>query len=185
MGRMKIYTKTGDKGETGLRGGKRVAKSDAQVAAYGDADEANAAVGAALALLPRRRAFAKLRLDLERVQAQLFEAGAALSSPAGSKESAAFPTDAAAWLEAEIDRLTGELPGLKHFILPGGSPAGAQLHLARTVTRRAERAVVGLGGYPSVVVYLNRLSDFLFVIARWMNLRQHGGETRWLGTPAA
>ncbi|TBR17337.1 cob(I)yrinic acid a,c-diamide adenosyltransferase [bacterium] len=178
---MKIYTKTGDRGETGLRGGKRVPKSDAQVAAYGDADETNAALGAALALIPRRRAFAKMRLDLERVQAQLFEAGAALSSPAGSPESAAFPAGAADWLEAEIDRMTAELPELKHFILPGGCPAGAQLHLARTVCRRAERAVVGLGSFPSVVVYLNRLSDFLFVAARWTNLRLRGGETRWLG----
>lgn len=182
---MKIYTKTGDKGETGLRGGKRVAKSDAQVAAYGDVDEANAAVGAALGLIPRRRAFAKLRLDLEKVQAQLFEAGAALSSPAGSPESAAFPEGAAAWLEAEIDRLSAELPELRHFILPGGCPAGAQLHLARAVTRRAERAAVGLASYPSVVVYLNRLSDFLFVAARWANLRLRGGETRWLGKAAS
>jgi len=177
---VKIYTKTGDRGETGLRGGKRVAKSDAQVAAYGDVDETNAALGTSLSLLPRRRAFAKLRLDLERVQGQLFEAGAALSSPAGSAESAAFPADASAWLEAEIDRLTAELPELRHFILPGGVPAGAQLHLARTVCRRAERGVVGLGGYPSVVVYLNRLSDFLFVAARWVNGRLRGGETRWL-----
>jgi cob(I)alamin adenosyltransferase len=179
MGAMKIYTKTGDRGETGLRGGKRVPKSDSQVAAYGDVDETNAAVGAALSLLPRRRAFAKLRLDLEKVQAQLFEAGAALSSPAGSPESAAFPADAPAWLEAEIDRLTAELPELRHFILPGGSAPGAQLHLARTVCRRAERAVVGLGSSPTVVVYLNRLSDFLFVAARWVNARLRGGETLW------
>ncbi|TPW21876.1 MAG: putative ATP:cob(I)alamin adenosyltransferase [Elusimicrobia bacterium] len=178
---MKIYTKTGDRGETGLRGGKRVAKSDAQVAAYGDVDEANAALGAALALIARTKTFARLVLDLEKVQAQLFEAGAALSSPAGSPESAAFPAGAADWLEAEIDRLTADLPELKHFILPGGSPAGAQLHLARTVCRRAERAVVGLGSYPSVVVFLNRLSDFLFVAARWANHRLRGGETRWLG----
>lgn len=178
---MKIYTKTGDRGETGLRGGKRVAKNDAQVAAYGDVDETNAFLGSALALLPRRRAFAKLRLDLEKIQAQLFESGAALSSPAGSPESAAFPADAAGWLEAEIDRMTAELPELKHFILPGGSPAGAHLHLARTVCRRAERAVVGLGSYPSVVVFLNRLSDFLFVAARWANMRLRGGETRWMG----
>jgi cob(I)alamin adenosyltransferase len=178
---VKIYTKTGDSGETGLRGGKRVPKSDRQVAAYGDVDETNAAVGAALGLLPRRRAFAKLRLDLEKVQAQLFEAGAALSAPAGSPESAAFPAGAADWLEAEIDRMTADLPELRHFILPGGAPAGAHLHLARTVCRRAERGVVGLGTFPSVVVFLNRLSDFLFVAARWANNRLRGGETRWLG----
>ena len=81
--------------------------------------------------------------------------------------------------------MTAELPELRHFILPGGCPAGAQLHLARAVSRRAERAVVGLGSYPSAVVFLNRLSDFLFVAARWANLRLRGGETRWLGKSAA
>lgn len=177
---MKIYTKTGDGGTTGLRGGRRVLKSDAQVAAYGEVDEANAAVGLALSWLPKTKAFARLRGSLDGVQVRLFEAGAALASPEGSADAAAFPEDAAGALEADIDRMTAELPELRHFIMPGGAPAGAQLHAARTAVRRAERAVVALGAFPAVVVYLNRLSDFLFVAARWANRRLKAPETRWL-----
>ncbi|MBI5595048.1 MAG: cob(I)yrinic acid a,c-diamide adenosyltransferase [Elusimicrobia bacterium] len=178
---MKIYTKTGDKGETGLRGGSRLPKSDPRVQAYGDVDELNAALGLVPVSVPRRRAFSKLRLDLERVQGQLFELGAALSSPAGTAEAAAFRAGSELWLEAEIDRMTADLPPLSHFILPGGSQAGAALHLARTVCRRAERAAVALGkdAPPQSVVYLNRLSDFLFVCARWANNRLRSPEARW------
>ena len=182
---MKIYTKTGDKGETGLRGGTRVPKSHARVAAYGETDELNAAIGLSLGALPRRRAFAKLRLDLERVQDEIFRAGAALSAPAGTPEAAAFSAGTESWLEAEIDRMTADLPPLRQFILPGGAPAAAFLHQARAVGRRAERAVVALGpeAPATVVVYLNRLSDFLFVAARWANNRLRAVETRWRGLP--
>ena len=182
---MKIYTKTGDKGDTGLRGGTRVPKCSPRVAAYGETDELNAAIGLALSALPHRRAFAKLRLDLERVQDEIFRTGAALSSPAGTPEAGAFPAGSEAWLEPEIDRMTADLPPLRQFILPGGVPPAAALHLARTVSRRAERAVVALGpeAPASVVVYLNRLSDFLFVAARWTNNRLRGIETRWRGLP--
>ena len=178
---MKIYTKTGDKGDTGLRGGKRLPKSDPRVSAYGDVDELNASLGLLPASLPRRRAFSKLRLDLEKVQCQLFELGAALSSPAGTPEASAFKAGSELWLEAEIDRMTADLPPLANFILPGGVPAGAVLHHARTVCRRAERATVALGAEapPQAVVYLNRLSDFLFVCARWVNNRLRSPEARW------
>lgn len=176
---MKIYTKTGDKGQTGLRGGARVSKADPRVGAYGEVDELNAVLGLAAGALPRRRAFAQLRLDLERVQGELFSAGAALSSPPGSPEEAAFKAGTELWLEAEIDRMSAVLPALANFILPGGAAPAAALHQARAVCRRAERAVVGLGTAEPVVTYLNRLSDFLFVCARWMNNRLRSPETRW------
>lgn len=182
---MRIYTTTGDRGETGLRGGARVPKCHPRVAAYGETDELNAAVGLALGALPRRRAFAKLRLDLERAQDELFRAGAALSAPAGTPEAAGFPAGAEGWLEAEIDRMSSDLPPLRNFILPGGAPPACALHLARAVARRSERAVVALGAEApaAVVVYLNRLSDFLFTAARWANHRLRGVETRWRGLP--
>ncbi|MDE2292079.1 MAG: cob(I)yrinic acid a,c-diamide adenosyltransferase [Elusimicrobia bacterium] len=181
---MKIYTKTGDKGETGLRGNVRVPKSHPRVSAYGDVDELNSALGAALAALPRRRAFAALRLDLERAQRELFEAGAALAAPAGTPPASAFPAGREAWMEPEIDRLWGQLPPLDCFILPGGVPAAAALHVARAVCRRAERSVVALGAEApaGVVIHLNRLADFLFAAARWTNRRLGGAETGWRGS---
>ena len=150
-------------------------KSDPQVAAYGDVDELNCALGAALACLPAQAH--ELTERLGRIQQELFVAGAIL---AGQK--AAMPDGAAARLEREIDTMTAELPELRRFILPGGAPAGAALHLARAVCRRAERAVVGLPDAPAdVVVYLNRLSDHLFVSARWVNRRAGVAETTWAG----
>jgi cob(I)alamin adenosyltransferase len=172
---LKIYTKTGDRGETGLIGGRRVRKDDPAVAAYGDVDELNCAVGAASALLAHEAR--DLKAGLTRVQEELFVAGAIL---AGQK--ASVPAAAAARLEAEIDAMTAELPELKNFILPGGSPAGAALHLARAVCRRAERAVVALKSPPAdVVLYLNRLSDHLFTAARWVNKLEGAAETPWRG----
>ena len=160
---MKIYTKTGDKGETGLIGGRRVRKDEAHVAAYGDVDELNAAVGAVEA--------PALREGLTAIQKELFVVGAIL---AGQKDAAAPSPDR---LEREIDRMTAELPELRHFILPRGP-----LHLARTVCRRAERSVVALPDGPAgVVVYLNRLSDWLFVAARWLNAKNATPETIWEG----
>lgn len=167
---MKIYTKTGDKGETGLWGGQRVRKDDARVAAYGQVDELNCAVGAALAVLPEEAA--ALREMLTRVQNELFVVGSIL---AGVQDPAPSPER----LEREIDAMTAELPPLKQFILPGGGPAGAALHLARGVCRRAERAVVPLDGVHDVVVYLNRLSDHLFTAARWANMKSGRTETPW------
>lgn len=179
---MKIYTKSGDGGETGLFGGGRVRKSDARVEAYGEVDEACAALGAARAAL----ADPELAAELGRIQDELFCVGAELASPHGVKARAAVPTVEPRWagrLEQAMDRWDGELPTLHQFVLPGGTPAAAALHLARAVCRRAERRVVALAAQaevdPAVLVYLNRLSDWLFVAARLANHRAGQAETLW------
>lgn len=166
---MKIYTKTGDKGETGLIGGRRVPKNEAHVAAYGDVDECNCVLG--LVDAPA------LRQELAAVQGELFVVGAILAG-----EKSLVPADAVKRLERHIDLMTEELPPLKNFILPGGGKAGAALHLARAVCRRAERSVVALPDpRPDVIIYLNRLSDWLFVAARWVNMKEGRAETVWEG----
>jgi cob(I)alamin adenosyltransferase len=179
---VKIYTKTGDAGETSLFDNSRVSKADHRVEAYGEVDELNATLGAARA--------AGLNDDLaavlETIQKELFGVGARLADP--SKRIARRVTKAAVQesdvqrLEQTIDRLEGELEPLRRFILPGGGLAGALLHVSRTVCRRAERRVVGLGPdlvEPIVIVYLNRLSDLLFVMARVANQRAGVRETEW------
>ncbi len=180
----KIYTKTGDKGETGLWGGGRVSKNHPRVCAYGDVDELNCALGFARAALDAT-SMGAVASALERVQSELFVVGALL---AGGKEKGLAP-QAAARLEREIDALTDDLPPLKQFVLPGGCEAGARLHLARGVCRRAERQVVSLASSErlpeNVVVYLNRLSDYLFTAARWVNARCGRPETPWKGLEAA
>ncbi|HEX9611867.1 MAG TPA: cob(I)yrinic acid a,c-diamide adenosyltransferase [Gemmatimonadales bacterium] len=182
---MKIYTKTGDSGQTGLFGGGRVSKNDPRVAAYGEVDELNAALGVALALEPRTFA----RDLLERVQRDLFTIGAELATPDPAKldktlKSGPLKPEATLALEAEIDRYQGTLPPLKHFILPGGVPKAAALHAARTVCRRAERAVVALSETgavlsPHILPHLNRLSDLLFVLARAANAAASVPEVQW------
>lgn len=176
---MKIYTKTGDAGETGLWGGRRVAKDAPRVHAYGSVDECGAALGLA------RAAGLDPQLDelLAQIQDQLFVVGADLASPG---EAAGIPRVGAEeidFLEQTIDRLESELEPLKQFILPGGSLAAAHLHLARTVCRRAERWVVSLAREepvrPQVLVYLNRLSDCLFVLARAANARAGIADVPW------
>lgn len=179
---MKIYTKTGDDGETSLFDGTRVAKDDPRVAAYGDVDELQAALGVAAAAGPD----AELAGMLEALQRDLFALGARLADPshkiAARVTKAVVGDDSVARLEGWIDRLEEELPPLRHFILAGGCPAGASLHLARTVCRRAERAVLAVGRdavEPHVLVYLNRLSDLLFVMARAANHRAGAAEIAW------
>jgi len=179
---MKIYTKTGDAGDTGLFGGPRVSKDDARVEAYGEVDELNAALGAARA----RGLDAEIDRLLEAVQEQLFTVGAELATPPGAKAHSAVPPISPDWigaLETAIDRFQEELPPLRHFILPGGSRPGADLHLARAVCRRAERRVVALHRRepvaPEVLSLLNRLSDFLFVAARLANHRTRTAEVAW------
>lgn len=179
---MKIYTKTGDAGETGLFGGPRVAKDDARVEAYGAVDELNATLGVARA----RGGDAEIDGLLAAVQDQLFAVGAELATPPGAKAHSAVPPVAPSWtsaLEAAIDRFEVELPPLRHFILPGGSALGADLHLARAVCRRAERRVVALHHADrvatDVLALLNRLSDFLFVAARVANHRAKVAEVTW------
>src|SRR5205823_5279735 len=162
---MRLYTRTGDAGETGLIGGARVAKDSTRVAAYGEVDEANAAIGLALAT----ECHGELRAALERIQSDLFNLGADLAAPAAASATAPRVTAAMVErLESEIDHFEEALPPLHHFVLPGGTVAAASLHLARAVCRRAERRVVALRAAepvgPHVVPYLNRLSDLLFVL---------------------
>jgi cob(I)alamin adenosyltransferase len=180
---MKIYTRTGDKGDTGLLGGTRVQKSDPRVAAYGDVDELNACLGVARA---QPGIDADVREMLAHIQKDLFAIGAQLADPAekiSARVAKAAVGDAdVERLEHWIDALEADLPPLRRFILPGGSAGGSLLHLARTVCRRAERAIVGLGGGkvdPRLVIYINRLSDLLFVLARAVNHRTGQAETEW------
>jgi cob(I)alamin adenosyltransferase len=172
----RIYTRTGDDGSTALGNGERRPKHDLRVAAYGTVDEANAAIGMA-----RLHTGADQRVDamLARIQNDLFDLGADLCSPDKGKgpggERLAIVDAQVARLEQEIDALNGELTPLRSFVLPGGTPAAAMLHLARTVCRRAERMIVELSQRPgesvsaAVVKYINRLSDFLFVASRYVN----------------
>ena len=182
---MKIYTRTGDGGETGLFDGTRVPKSDARVSAYGDVDELNAWLGLARASLTDAGAPGQgLAAILEHMQRDLFALGSRLADPAhkiaGRVVKAAIAPEDIARLEGWIDELDTELPPLRRFVLPGGSTAGAALHVARTVCRRAERAMVALGGVdPELLVYINRVSDLLFVMARAANQRHGSPEVEW------
>lgn len=178
--RVKIYTKTGDAGETGLFGGARVSKADPRVDSYGAVDEANACLGVVRAAgVP-----AEIDVMLDRIQRDLFALGAQLADgrpdPKAFEGKTRLGEDDITRLEQWIDQLESELPPLKHFILAGGSPAGAALHLARTVCRRAERRMVTVQGINSVqLIYVNRLSDLLFVIARAVNQRAGVPEIEW------
>jgi cob(I)alamin adenosyltransferase len=181
----KIYTRRGDDGSTGLFGGPRVRKDDLRVSAYGDVDELNSALGVAREEVPE----GDLRSLIDALQSELFTLGAQLATPdpeAAPKEIPRIAPQQVERLEREIDRLTEQLPPMKNFILPGGSRAGAALHLCRTVCRRAERKLVELAaGAPvpqEVLAYMNRLSDLLFVMARAANLRAGGREIPWVPT---
>src|SRR5213596_36947 len=175
---VKIYTKTGDAGETSLFGGKRVPKDDSRVRAYGDVDELNATLGFAAALEPRT--FESVLLQT--IQRALFTIGAELATPDADKRTKALARSGAAVgpsevgaLEDVIDTHEAKLKPLKNFILPGGTPKAAAFHVARTVCRRAERSVVALARdqkiNASIIHYLNRLSDLLFVLARAVNMQ--------------
>ena len=177
---MKIYTKTGDSGETSLYGGQRVRKDVVRVETYGTVDECNAVLGVALTLLTDGAA----KAIVTRIQGELFEVGADLATPQARGEVVPrVRPEATARLETEIDAFEEELPPLRHFILPGGSPGGAALHQARAVCRRAERCLVTLEQTeeinPEVTRYLNRLSDHLFVLARLVNHRAGAAEMPW------
>ena len=178
---MKIYTRTGDGGETSLFDGTRARKDDARVDAYGEVDEVNAWLGFVRASKPDATVDEALLL----IQRDLFALGAQLADPADklatSMAKAVIGDDEVSRLEQLIDLLETELAPLRHFILPGGSPAGSALHLARTVCRRAERSIVALRPAvdPVLVRYINRLSDLLFVVARVVNQRAGVAETEW------
>lgn len=185
----RIYTRTGDAGSTALSTGERRPKYDLRIEAYGAVDEANAALG-----LARLSSGAWPRLDamLARIQNDLFDLGADLSTPEGGAKPEWTPLriidSQVERLEREIDELNAELEPLRSFVLPGGAPCAAHLHLARTVCRRAERLMVALAARQGEIVgapalkFVNRLSDFLFVASRWVN-RQGAGDVLW--TPGA
>jgi cob(I)alamin adenosyltransferase len=175
----RIYTRLGDGGETHLGDMSRVPKTDPRIEAYGTVDELNATIGVALALpgLPER--FAGW---LQRVQNDLFDVGADLSVPLGGDRSRLrVAAEQTAWLEAACDEVNAELPSLKSFVLPGGSAAAAQLHVCRTVCRRAERRTIACGDdiSPECVRYLNRLSDLLFIVSRAANVDAGVEEPLW------
>ncbi len=179
---MKIYTRTGDMGQTGLFGGGRVPKDDPRVTAYGEVDELNAALGVA-----RAAGLGTLDPWCQDLQDQLFTVGAVLATPRGTRAAAHIPHVREEWvaaMESRIDELQATLPPQTHFILPGGTPAAAALHLARTVCRRAERTVVPLfreGQVEELALrFLNRLSDFLFVMARAANHRAGVKDVPWI-----
>jgi cob(I)alamin adenosyltransferase len=180
---MKIYTRTGDDGTTSLFSGGRVAKHHLRVECYGTVDELNSVIGMARTHQPVSDA------DLARIQHQLFNLGADLATPLDASTSHVVRMDAAniEWLEQSIDRMMEDLPTLRYFILPGGSPAAAALHVARTVCRRAERLAVALQEHEPigdhVLPYLNRLSDYLFTLARWENQQAGIPEEKWSITP--
>jgi cob(I)alamin adenosyltransferase len=185
---LKIYTKTGDGGDTGLYGGTRVSKADPRVAAYGDVDELHAYLGLTRATL-LQSGEAELAAMLERIQRDLFALGARLADPghriAERVTKAVVTGDDVTRLEEWIDGLEATLPPLARFILAGGSEGGASLHVARTICRRAERAMVALlavekGAFePDLLIYINRLSDLLFVMARRANQRAGTPEVEW------
>jgi len=182
---VKIYTRTGDQGTTGLFGGDRVAKCHPRLAAYGTLDELNSVLGVlALNLAPELAAHAPLQL----IQQDLFALGALLATPPAKarrlEQRLTRPTWPVPAMEADIDRLTALAPAMTHFVLPGGCPGSAHGHLARTVCRRAEREVVALAASepvpPEVVVYLNRLSDWLFALSRAANAQAGVEDVKWL-----
>jgi cob(I)alamin adenosyltransferase len=179
----RIYTRLGDDGETHLGDMSRVAKTDGRIVAYGTTDELNAQIGVALALagVPERIAG-----WLRRIQNDLFDVGADLCVPVGLAENHGRPPlrvrpEQTSWLEARCDEANADLPKLRSFVLPGGSPLAAQLHVARTVCRRAEREVVALDvqASPETRRYLNRLSDLLFILARSANRETAAAEPLW------
>lgn len=181
---MKIYTRTGDEGKTSLFGGKRVSKDSLRIETYGTVDELNAVLGIARSLCISN----EIDKYLYEIQNQLFILGADLASPVSIKKKniPRIQSENISFLEKSIDELEAVNEPLRSFILPGGSEIAAQLHFARTVCRRAERLVVRLskkekiGKHP--LIFLNRLSDFLFVLARWVNKKESIAEIKWVKT---
>ena len=184
----KVYTRTGDAGETGLVGGKRLPKDHPRIEAYGSVDELNSVIGLTLSFLAKKEASKrreKLGLILEAIQQKLFDTGSELATLPGDEYKGQINLQAenVEWLEEIIDAMNGELQPLKSFILPGGTSLNAFLHQARTVCRRAERDILKLNQIdlvnPEIIKYINRLSDFLFVAGRWVTETLGETETLW------
>ena len=199
---MKIYTKTGDKGETSLFGGKRVSKSSLRVEAYGTVDELNSAIGVAIAQVQSSKFKVqsyslKLKIELEKIQSDLLEIGSILAKPLSfwgaqrlqnhgedaGQASMTVLKERVEEFEKSIDEMTKMLPELRNFILPGGGVVGSQIHFARTICRRAERRIVELAKKETVdrgiLIYFNRLSDLLFTFGRFANHKENQKETVW------
>lgn len=183
----KIYTRTGDDGTTGLVDGSRISKSDARLHAIGEVDEANCAIGVAVECLESDPKATALVRDLRRIQNDLFDLGADIATPGSSFEPTPMelriiPAQVQ-WLEDAIDRANEELPALTSFILPGGSVPAAHMHMARAISRRAERALVAASQSvainPNALEYINRLSDYLFVLCRVINASRNG-DVMWV-----
>ena len=185
----RIYTRTGDAGETALGSGERVSKAHLRIQAYGTVDETNASLGV-VRLHTTSPEMQKLDLMLARIQNELFDLGADLCVPDTGKDLGYEPLRILPKqyerIEAEIDELNGELSPLRSFVLPGGHPAAAHLHVSRTVCRRAERLIVELASHEGehvsegAIAYANRLSDFFFVASRWANARSGAGDVLWV-----
>ncbi len=183
----KIYTRTGDDGTTGLVDGSRVSKTNARLHAIGEVDETNSALGVALQTLAADEGETPLVAELRRIQNDLFDLGADIATPGESFESSPMElrivSSQVEWLEAAIDKANEQLPPLTSFILPGGSLAAAHMHMARAISRRAERALVAasldVSINPQALNYLNRLSDYLFVLCRLINSTR-GGDIMWV-----
>ncbi|MDC0078061.1 cob(I)yrinic acid a,c-diamide adenosyltransferase [Deltaproteobacteria bacterium] len=184
----KVYTRTGDTGQTGLVGGKRLPKDHPRIESYGSVDELNSVIGLALSFLAKKGASKrreKLGLILEAIQQKLFDIGSELATLPGDEYEGQITLQAenVVWLEEIIDAMNEELQPLKSFILPGGTSLNAFLHQARTVCRRAERDILKLNQIdlvnPEIIKYINRLSDFLFVAGRWVTETLGETETLW------
>ena len=183
----KIYTRTGDDGTTGLVDGSRVSKTASRLHAIGEVDETNSALGVAIQALSADEGDTPLVNELRRIQNDLFDLGADIATPGESFEPSAMELRIVAsqveWLEAAIDHANGQLAPLTSFILPGGSLAAAHMHMARVITRRAERALVAasidVAINPQALNYINRLSDYLFVLCRLINASR-GGDILWV-----
>lgn len=177
---MKIYTKTGDQGETGLFSGQRVSKTHSRVAAYGTLDELNSHLGVAAASHPAPEVAAAITS----LQSLLFELGSDLATILKTPSAARITPEHIGRLEQEMDSMMAVLPPLRAFLLPGGSPAAAQIHVARAVCRRAEREAIEASQIEEIpadaLIFLNRLSDYLFVLARYENLRSGHAEPEWV-----
>lgn len=183
----KIYTRTGDDGTTGLVDGSRRSKADARMHAIGEVDEANSALGIAIAAFERAQGDSALIAGLRRIQNDLFDLGADIATPGEDftpgEMTLRVVQGQVDWLEAAIDSANEQLDPLTSFVLPGGSEAAAAMHLARAISRRAERAFVSAASYeavnPLATTYLNRLSDYLFVLCRLIN-KDRGGDILWV-----
>lgn len=185
MSKFKIYTKTGDQGETSLVGGQRVSKATQRIDLYGEVDELNSCLGMLVSLIPT---YKEIKRDLLFIQGQIFRLGSQLASTVDDREKFNLPSldkSIIAFLEEKIDEMNDQLPQLRNFILPGGSLSSAQAHICRTVARRVERGIVHFKSMENdpvldeALMFMNRLSDYIFILGRYLNQKDGGEENIW------